>query len=470
VLARHVLLTIIGRFGLAALIFATDVAIARAMGPSAKGRFTLVLLYSQLAALVVGIGLDNATGYLAGRSAEAARKGFANALIWTAVIGGIALVGSVAAYGMPDDPSPSGPLTQLLPNLTGAQFLFAALAIPGELLFAVGLMTVLGRGEVGLYNGLRLLRRGVMLALIFATAATARMSLDVALLLNLVALVVSAVAIILAATAGHLRDLRPAPAVFGEQVSFGLRSVIGAVAERLQFRADSFIVNIVLGVRSTGIYSVASGIAETLWYLPNALGLVMFSRAVDPKADAGRVAAAMTRTTLALTAVLAIPVFILAPTLVEVVYGPGFVDAGYALRAMLPGIVAYSVVAILSRYVVGRGNPGLSTAVLLAGLAVNVALNLFLIPRLGIMGAAIASSLSYFVTAAFTVAAFRSLSGHGLRETLLVQPADVRLPFVALRDLIGRVRRWRPGPAPIPAEADTVRRIVVEEHDPGDEF
>ena len=31
---------------------------------------------------------------------------------------------------------------------------------------------------------------------------------------------------------------------------------------------------------------MTAGLAETLWYIPNALGTVMFSRAVDPGEDA----------------------------------------------------------------------------------------------------------------------------------------------------------------------------------------
>ncbi len=59
-LMRDALVTIGTRFGLAVLIFATDIALARLLGPSAKGRFALVLLYSQLAALIVGWGTDQA--------------------------------------------------------------------------------------------------------------------------------------------------------------------------------------------------------------------------------------------------------------------------------------------------------------------------------------------------------------------------------------------------------------------------
>src|SRR4030095_2973116 len=110
----------------------------------------------------------------------------------------------------------------------------------------------------------------------------------------------------------------------------------------------------ILGVRQTGIYSVTSGLAETLWYIPNAMGTVMFSRAVDPKLDAGRIAAVLTRTTLAVALVTAIPAWFIGPRLVRLVYGPQFTDAGVALRLILPGIVAYSVVAVLSRYITGR--------------------------------------------------------------------------------------------------------------------
>jgi O-antigen/teichoic acid export membrane protein len=467
VLLRDALVTIVTRFGLAALILATDVVIARLLGPAAKGRFTLILLYSQLAALIIGLGLDQALGVVAGRSRDDARRGFANAVLWTFVVGGLGMLASLWLYGVPQGGSPRGPLTLFLPGLSGPQFLYAALALPGELFFAIGLFALLGRQQVVDYNAIRLLRRAVLLLLVVATAAIARLSLDVALVINLVALGASVAAIIFAAARGGILSLRPDLQLLVEQLRFGFRSVAGSAAERLQFRADAFLVNILLSVSATGVYSIASGLAETLWYLPNALGVVMFSRAVDAGADAGRIASTLARTTLAVTVVLAVPVFVLAPWLVELLYGPAFREAGFALRAMLPGIIAYSVVAILSRYVVGRGNPGLGTAVLLAGLAVNVALNLLLIPRLGITGAAVASSISYFVTATFIVTAFRRLSGRGLRETLLIQRHDLRASALALATITGRLEAR--GLLGALGRKETAE-LVIEEHDPGEEL
>ncbi len=425
-LLRDSVVTIGARLALAVLIFATDIVLARLLGPDAKGRFALVLLLSQLLAVVIGWGMDVALGYVSGRSIGDARSGFANAILWIVVVGSLSVVVVCLLYGLPTAVRPRGPLTTLIPNLSAAQFAFSALAIPGELFFAVGLYVLLGRRRIVAFNLIRVLRRATLLVLIVGAAAFARLSLDVALVCNLVALGLTAFAIAFAAWRERVFSLRPSRPLLVEELRFGSRAIVGTLAERLQFRADSFLLNIIVSVGSTGIYSVTSGLAETLWYIPNALGTVMFSRAVDPRAGAGATAAALTRSTLAMTLAIAVPAFVLGPWVVEVVYGSAFAEAGVALRWILPGVVAYSIVAILSKYITGRGRPGTGTAVLLAGLITNIAVNLVLIPRYGIEGAAAASSISYILTATLTLLVFVRISGRGIVETLVLRPSDVR--------------------------------------------
>lgn len=468
-LMRDALVTVVTRFGLAVLIFATDIALARLLGPSAKGRFALVLLYSQLAALVVGWGMDQALAVVAGRDRDTARRGLANALVWAAVVGGAAVLVSCLLYGLPSVGRPTGPLTALLPNLSGEQFVFAAIAIPGELFFALGLFALLGRKRVIAYSLIRVARRGILLVGIVAVAAIARLSLDVVVVLNVLVLVATAGLILWVAARDGVLGWRPSLALLREELRFGSRALPGTLAERLQFRADAFLVNAFLGVRQTGIYSVTSGLAETLWYVPNALGTVMFSRAVDPHADAGRIAAVLTRTTLAVALVTAIPAWALGPRLVRFVYGSQFADAGVALRLILPGVVAYSVVAVLSRYISGQGRPGTGTVVLVFGLAVNIGANLVLIPAYGIRGAAAASSLSYVATALVTLVVFHRLSGRGWAETLIVRRSDVQALARALLALLDRARGRRGGPLVGLRGGEGAADIVMSEHEPGEE-
>ena len=441
---RDAVVTALSRVVLAAVVVATDFILARALGPAAKGRLTLILLFSQLAALVVGLGLDRALGVTVARSRQTARSAFANAILWTAVIGGLSVIASLVAYGVPGSSQfvpPRGPLTAVLPNLSGQQFLFAALALPGELFFSLGLLGLLGRQRVLEYNAVRVLRRAVLLLLMVAVAAIASLSLDIVLVLNLLALVAAGGIVVWSAAREGVLGIRPDAPLLGEQLRFGLRSVVGTLAERLLFRADAFLLNLFIGPVATGVYSVASGLAETLWYLPHAVGSVLFSRAVGEDRQANRVATALARGTIALELLAAVPVLLLAPLAVEIVYGPAFVEAGFALRAMLPGVVAYGLVAVLSQFIVARGAPGRYTLVLSLGLAVNVALNLLLIPRLGTVGAGLASSASYILTAVFVLIVFQRLSGAGLRETLVLRREDVA-------PILDRVRRGRRGGPP----------------------
>ena len=468
-LVQDALVTIGSRFGLAVLIFGTDIVLAHLLGPSAKGRFALVLLTSQLAAVVVGWGMDSALGVVSRRDPETARRGFANALIWSIVVGGFGVVLACWAYGLPTDVRPRGPLASVIPNLSAQQFLFSAFALPGELFFSIGLFALLGRGRILAYSTIRVLRRFALLVLIIGMAGIARLSLDIALVMNLVALGLTVVAIGWVAARDGTFSVRPSATLLKEELRFGNRAIVGTIAERLQFRSDAFLLNGLVGVRATGIYSVTSGLAETLWYVPNALGTVMFSRAVDPHADAGRIAAVLTRTTLAVAFVTAVPAFALGPRVVRFVYGAAFSDAGVALRLILPGVVAYSVVAILSRYIVGRGRPGTGTLILLSGLGANIAFNLVLIPRFGINGAAASSSISYILTAVLTMAVFRRLSGRGIVETLVIRRSDVAALLRTGRAALERVRGQRTGPLIGLRGGDEAAEIVIGEREPGEE-
>ncbi len=182
-----------------------------------------------------------------------------------------------------------------------------------------------------------------------------------------------------------------------------------------------------------------------------------------------RIASVLTRTTIAVALVTAIPAWILGPRLVRFVYGPQFADAGVALRLILPGIVAYSVVAVLSRYITGRGRPGTGTLILVAGLALNIAANLVLVPIHGIRGAAAASSISYIATALLTLIVFHRLSGRGWIETLVSSGRTSWRSAGPCARSSDRLRGRRTGPLVGLRGGEGAADLVIGEHEPGEE-
>lgn len=438
---RDVVLTFGGRLALSAALIVGDIILARGLGPDGKGAFVLVLNLASLSALVLGLGLERSLAVFAARSLDIARRAFANALLWTLVVGGLGVLAIIALYGPRTiDHAPTGLLAPIMPDLTPVQLWAGALSLPGEIAFSIGLVGLLGRQRVLAFNVLRFVRRGVFVALLVAFVALGRLDLELALVLNLAALVVTAVGIGWSMSRAGMVAWRPSPSLLLEQLSFGGRTIVGTLAERLHYRANTFLLNAMVSVGATGVFSVALGLAETLWYLPTSFGLVLFSRAVRGEREGAAIASAMTRTMLALMIVVAVPLWLLAPWLVELAYGAPFRAAGVALQIMLPGVLAYSIVAVLANPLIAWGAPGRVTAVLVSGLVVNLVANVALIPEFGMNGAALASTISYTVTAAIMLALYRRLSGQGLRQTLLVRRSDVTRAWNAVRGLRARLK------------------------------
>jgi Na+-driven multidrug efflux pump len=81
----------------------------------------------------------------------------------------------------------------------------------------------------------------------------------------------------------------------------------------------------------------------------------------------------------------------------------------------------------LTSFFVGRGLP--MTTSISAGLVAgsNLLLNLWCIPRYGIRGAAVVSTVSYTLGALYLLWAYRRLTGLSYARALLVQCSDVQL-------------------------------------------
>ena len=179
----------------------------------------------------------------------------------------------------------------------------------------------------------------------------------------------------------------------------------------------------------------------------------MFSRAVDPKADAGRIAAVLTRTTLAVALVTAVPAFIFGPAA-----RPGRLrrrvrrrrrrPPADPARASSPTASSPSCRATSSA---GAG-PGPGRSSWSPGWSSTSPCNLILIPRYGINGAAASSSISYVLTAVLTLVVFRRLSGRGWVETLVIRRTRPRGAAAArAAAVVGRLRGRRTGPLVGPA-------------------
>jgi O-antigen/teichoic acid export membrane protein len=182
-------------------------------------------------------------------------------------------------------------------------------------------------------------------------------------------------------------------------VRVGRRAVAINWVSFLNQRADQYLVNALLGPAAVGLYGIAVSLGELVTQVPGFMGMVLFPLTAGDR-DQGGAARSTLRRTLAVMAIVAafmLPLGVFAPQVVTFFFGSQFQESATLLRHFLPAIVFLSGLLMLNQHIAGMGYPIFQFWAMLSALAFNVGLNLTFLPRLGVLGAPLAASLSYGV-------------------------------------------------------------------------
>jgi O-antigen/teichoic acid export membrane protein len=199
---------------------------------------------------------------------------------------------------------------------------------------------------------------------------------------------------------GHLqfhRGARPAIPEVKKALSLGLRGQLGNVATYFNYRLDVFIVNYYLGTAAVGLYAVGVMVSEAIWQVPNAAAMALVPRTAREQGQSGvEFACLVCRQVLSLALLAAIVAAPLSAWVIPAIFGESFRGSVAVIWWILPGTVALAASKVMCADLMARGMPGYSSIFAFVTLVVTIVLDLLLIPRMGIQGAALASSMAYF--------------------------------------------------------------------------
>jgi O-antigen/teichoic acid export membrane protein len=178
--------------------------------------------------------------------------------------------------------------------------------------------------------------------------------------------------------------------------------VIGAtnLVALLNYKVDIFLVERFLGLGPTGVYSIAVMVAELLWLVSSSVTTAAYARIGTPDAaQATRLTVRAMHASVLLLLALCPLLWLFAALVVPALLGPAYAGALQALAVLLPGVALYGAASALSAWFTNHAGRPLVPA-LLAGssLLFTVVVSLLAIPRLGMLGGALATSLSYGAT------------------------------------------------------------------------
>ncbi|WP_010612169.1 oligosaccharide flippase family protein, partial [Halococcus hamelinensis] len=207
-----------------------------------------------------------------------------------------------------------------------------------------------------------------------------------------------------------------APASFPRRnlLSYNVLTVVFKLLVTSLYNVDIILLGLLVGSTATGSYRAALVIAQFLWLIPTAVqvGLLHSTSRLWSDGENARISILSSRAarfTLLFTLLLVLGVAALAEPLVSLYFGEGFSRTPETVLYLLPGVLGLAVARPIFATSQGHGN--LRPVLLATGSAaiLNVVLNLVLIPRYGVTGAAIATSAGYGSMVVFHIRAAQTL-------------------------------------------------------------
>lgn len=179
--------------------------------------------------------------------------------------------------------------------------------------------------------------------------------------------------------------------------------ILSGVVIMIYMRIDQFMLGQMIGDKSVGVYSAAVKISELWYFVPGAIVNSVFPYIVRAKQVNEEVYYQRLQQLLTAVSILAysvaIPVTFLSTQIVTLLYGKNYAEAGAILNIHIWAGLFVSLGLARETWITTEGLMKFSAATSAIGAVINIILNLFLIPKYGGLGAAIATVIAQFLAA-----------------------------------------------------------------------
>lgn len=398
------------------------ILVARTLGPEGRGELAAIQTWPILLGTLAALGLPEALVYFAAK--EPHRAG---AYVGTAT--GIMIASTVIAAG-------AGYL--MLPLLLRQQppdtievaraYLVVTLLSAGGVSFHA--LRGLQRFEV--WNLLRLLPAiaWFLIALVaWLQGSTSASGLAYASIISAALLVIP---FTIAVVRNVSSSVLPDKALVRPLFRFGLPNLLALLPQTLNLRLDQMLLIMLFPARSVGFYVVAVSWASLSTPVVTSIGTIMFPRiaahaSMEERATSLQLA---TRLAVLLTLLVTPMMALVTPVVLPLLFGQKFNPAVEAALVLVAAAGLSALNVVLQDNLRGCGRPSASLWAEAVGLCFTLPLLLLFLKPFGLMGAALASLVSYAIVFAVLIWLTCATLHLRLRQLIVPTPEDV----LALRE------------------------------------
>lgn len=197
---------------------------------------------------------------------------------------------------------------------------------------------------------------------------------------------------------------------------------LASILQFFNYRLSYYFLERFYDKSTLGKFAVGVMLAEGMWLISKSVALVQYSRISN---EPGNVAYAKSisliflKFTFIATLLMLLVLMALPQEVFVFVFGKAFTQVKPVIYSLSPGILTLSSCHIFSHYFSGTGKPQHNTKSSALGFIVVMVSGFLLIPKFGLIGGGIATSLSYLTIFVYQFYWFRRVAGASLKEMLI---------------------------------------------------
>jgi len=421
IFTKNTLITFFTRVATAVFTVIITVIIARALGPRGQGIYSVAVLFPSLLLIFTGLGINPAIPYFIGKGRYSVKQILGTSVILNFLISVFTiLIGLTVIFLFSEN---------FFPDIEKIYLFLSLSLIPLTLFLNLGCQIFLGLQKINKYNFISIFQSGFFLVFVAILLLAMRFGVTVTILSQIFSYIV-AIAILLFIVIKETKgiDFKPNIKYLKDSLFYGFKVHLAGIFDFLHSRIDLFLINFFMNPFSAGIYFASVRLSEGVWLFSISAGTVLFPKVAserDPK-KLKEFTPLVCRNVLFFCLLIVLFLFLISEWLIIFLYSKDFSGAIMPFRILLFGILAVSGWHVLANDLAARGKPMLNTYAIGVSVLINIFLNILWIPKWGINGASLATTVSYTIMFLVTIIFYIKVSKNKIRDIIFIKKNDFK--------------------------------------------
>lgn len=365
----------------------SGIVLARSLSPISRGEFAAILLWPGALSMFGDLGLGFAFSYFVGRQKEKLDGLWTLALVVSLIWGGLLSVTGLLIF----------PLFVHVSETANYCLKLNLITVPMSLFMGFSSYFLLGSNWILEFNVIRFCSTVVYTLGIIAIALMARATVFHYTLVFILAQLLACVLGAYLVTCRLTPKFRWDPSLTKPVFTYGGKTYLSSLAAQMNLRLDQLLMSSLVPMAQLGFYVIAVSFSSLLMPLFSALAIVTIPRVTQaPNLKAGGLQIVHS---LQLGFGVGLPVMVLgiftASWLIPLIFGGQYISSVLLGQVLLIAVISQGSNIVLGNGLRGLGHPGKTAISEGVGLVVTIVLLACMLPRLGALGAALASLIAY---------------------------------------------------------------------------